>query len=43
MRRQFVTLDVFTHRSAAGNPVAAVLDAEDLDDAVMSLRPRKGG
>jgi trans-2,3-dihydro-3-hydroxyanthranilate isomerase len=35
MRRRFVTLDVFTHRRFAGNQLAVVLDAEDLDDGVM--------
>ena len=35
MRRRFVTLDVFTHRRVAGNPVAAVLDAEDIDEAAL--------
>jgi Predicted epimerase, PhzC/PhzF homolog len=31
MRRRFVTLDVFTNRRFAGNPLAVVLDAERLD------------
>jgi trans-2,3-dihydro-3-hydroxyanthranilate isomerase len=35
MRRRFVTLDVFTSKRFAGNPLAVVLDAEQLDDAVM--------
>ena len=30
MRRRFVTLDVFTARRFAGNPLAVVLDAEHL-------------
>ena len=30
MRRRFVTLDVFTNRRFAGNPLAVVLDAEEL-------------
>jgi|HubBroStandDraft_6_1064221.scaffolds.fasta_scaffold180154_2 predicted PhzF superfamily epimerase YddE/YHI9 len=42
MRRRFVTLDVVTHRRVAGNPLAPVLDAEDLDDGVTPLRPRNG-
>ena len=32
MKRRFVTLDVFTDRRFAGNPLAVVLDAEGLDD-----------
>lgn len=35
MPRRFVTLDVFTRRPHAGNPLAVVLDAEGLDDAAM--------
>jgi trans-2,3-dihydro-3-hydroxyanthranilate isomerase len=35
MRRRFVTLDVFTDRRFAGNPLAVVLDAEQLDAAAM--------
>ena len=35
MSRRFFTLDVFTHRALAGNPLAVVLDAEGLDDAAM--------
>ena len=31
MARRFVTLDVFTREPLAGNPLAVVLDAEDLD------------
>jgi hypothetical protein len=31
MRRRFVTLDVFTARRFAGNPLAVVLDAEQLE------------
>jgi trans-2,3-dihydro-3-hydroxyanthranilate isomerase len=38
MRRRFVTLDVFTTRRFAGNPLAVVLDAEGLDtDAMQTL------
>ena len=33
MRRRFATLDVFTDRRFAGNPLAVVLDAEALDAA----------
>ena len=35
MRRRFATLDVFTDRRFAGNPLAVVLDAEGLGDAAM--------
>src|SRR5215210_7857419 len=35
MPRRFVTLDVFTTRALAGNPLAVVLDAEGLDTAAM--------
>ena len=35
MRRRFVTLDVFTNRRFAGNPLAVVLDAERLDTGAM--------
>lgn len=35
MRRRFVTLDVFTDRRFAGNPLAVVLDADGLDTAGM--------
>ena len=35
MRRRFVTLDVFTNRRFAGNPLAVVLDAERLDTGTM--------
>ncbi|MCJ2011482.1 PhzF family phenazine biosynthesis protein [Methylobacterium sp. J-076] len=34
-RRRFVTLDVFTGRRLAGNPLAVVLDAQGLDAAAM--------
>jgi trans-2,3-dihydro-3-hydroxyanthranilate isomerase len=33
--RRFVTLDVFTDRPLAGNPLAVVLDTEGLDDSGM--------
>ena len=35
MARRFHTLDVFTDVALAGNPLAVVVDAEDLDDARM--------
>ena len=35
MRRRFVTLDVFTNRRFAGNPLAVVLDADRLDTGAM--------
>ena len=41
MRRRFVTLDVFTSRPFAGNPLAVVLDAQGLDDAVMQAIARE--
>jgi trans-2,3-dihydro-3-hydroxyanthranilate isomerase len=41
MPRRFVTLDVFTRRPLAGNPLAVVLDAEGLDDARMQAVARE--
>ena len=41
MRRRFVTLDVFTDRRFAGNPLAVVLDAERLDTAAMQAIARE--
>ena len=41
MRRRFVTLDVFTSRPFAGNPLAVVLDAQELEDAVMQAIARE--
>ncbi len=35
MPRRFAQIDVFTTRAGYGNPVAVVLDADDLDDAAM--------
>jgi trans-2,3-dihydro-3-hydroxyanthranilate isomerase len=35
MRRKFVTLDVFTDKRFAGNPLAVVLEPEGLSDAAM--------
>src|SRR5215831_19548459 len=41
MRRRFATLDVFTDRRFAGNPLAVVLDAEALDPAAMHAIARE--
>lgn len=41
MRRRFVTLDVFTDRPFAGNPLAVVLDPEGLDDSAMQRIARE--
>lgn len=41
MRRQFVTLDVFTDRRFAGNPLAVVRDAQGLDTAAMQAIARE--
>jgi trans-2,3-dihydro-3-hydroxyanthranilate isomerase len=41
MRRRFVTLDVFTGRRFAGNPLAVVLDADGLDSATMQAIARE--
>jgi trans-2,3-dihydro-3-hydroxyanthranilate isomerase len=41
MKRRFVTLDVFTSRPHAGNPLAVVLDAEGLDTAAMQAIARE--
>ena len=35
MPRKFYTLDVFTDRPLAGNPLAVILDSEGLDDEAM--------
>ena len=35
MSRRFFTLDVFTRKALAGNPLAVVLDSEGLDDQAM--------
>jgi trans-2,3-dihydro-3-hydroxyanthranilate isomerase len=43
MRRRFATLDVFTNRRFAGNPLAAVLDPEGLDTAAMQTIAREFG
>jgi trans-2,3-dihydro-3-hydroxyanthranilate isomerase len=41
MRRRFVTLDVFTARRFAGNPLAVVLDAEGLESDAMQAIARE--
>src|SRR6266852_3200091 len=41
MRRRFFTLDVFTNRRFAGNPLAVVLDAEGLDPVAMQAVARE--
>ncbi|HEV2955868.1 MAG TPA: PhzF family phenazine biosynthesis protein [Xanthobacteraceae bacterium] len=41
MRRKFFTLDVFTRRRYAGNPLAVVLDAGGLDGAAMQSIARE--
>ena len=38
MRRRFVTLDVFTARRFAGNPLAVVLDTDGLDNDTMQAK-----
>jgi len=41
MRRRFVTLDVFTERRFAGNPLAVVLEPDGLDTAAMQAIARE--
>lgn len=41
MKRRFVTLDVFTGRPFAGNPLAVVLDSQDLDVQTMQAIARE--
>lgn len=41
MRRRFSTLDVFTSKRFAGNPLAVVLDAEGLSDSMMQTIARE--
>jgi trans-2,3-dihydro-3-hydroxyanthranilate isomerase len=41
MRRRFATLDVFTDRRFAGNPLAVVLEPEGLDGAAMQAIARE--
>ena len=43
MRRRFVTLNVFTKRRFAGNPLAMVLEAQGLDSATMQTIAREFG
>jgi len=41
MRRKFVTLDVFTRRRYAGNPLAVVLEPDGLDETAMQAIARE--
>jgi trans-2,3-dihydro-3-hydroxyanthranilate isomerase len=41
MRRKFFTLDVFTDRRFAGNPLAVVIESQSLDTAVMQAVARE--
>lgn len=41
MRRRFVTLDVFTDKRFAGNPLAIVLEPDELDTAAMQAIARE--
>src|SRR6185503_1119881 len=41
MRRRFVTLDVFTDKRFAGNPLAVVLEPEGLETAAMQTIARE--
>jgi len=41
MRRRFITLDVFTRRRFAGNPLGMVFDAEGLDTQAMQTIARE--
>src|SRR4051794_39903446 len=41
MRRRFVTLDVFTQKRFAGNPLAVVLEPDGLDTAAMQAIARE--
>jgi trans-2,3-dihydro-3-hydroxyanthranilate isomerase len=41
MKRRFATLDVFSGRRLAGNPLAVVLDADGLDGAAMQAIARE--
>jgi len=41
MKRRYVVLDVFTTRPLEGNPLAVVLDADDLDTAAMQRIARE--
>src|SRR5215470_1369727 len=41
MRRKFFTLDVFTRRRYAGNPLAVVIEPDGLDGAAMQAIARE--
>jgi len=41
MKRRFVTLDVFTAKRFAGNPLAVVLDGKGIDGAAMQAVARE--
>src|SRR4051794_18605075 len=41
MRRRFVTLDVFTEKRFAGNPLAVVLEPDGLDTVAMQTIARE--
>ena len=41
MKRRFVTLDVFTTRRHAGNPLAVVLQSDGLDTEAMQAIARQ--
>jgi trans-2,3-dihydro-3-hydroxyanthranilate isomerase len=41
MKRRFLTLDVFTNRRFAGNPLAVVLDSQGLETAAMQTIARE--
>src|SRR3954467_739629 len=41
MRRRFITLDVFTEKRFAGNPLAVVLEPDRLDTAAMQSIARE--
>jgi len=41
MKYRFMTLDVFTTQRLAGNPLAVVFGADDLEDAVMQKIARE--
>src|SRR5262252_9864063 len=43
MRRRFFTLDVFTDRRFAGNPLAVVLEPQGLETAAMQAIAREFG
>jgi trans-2,3-dihydro-3-hydroxyanthranilate isomerase len=41
MSRRYAILDVFTNKALAGNPLAVVLDSEDLSDEQMQKDCRR--